>query len=141
YDKVLNDVYQKEDKLTQQITLFSLIAVFISIVCVFGLVVFECEYRRKEIGLRKVMGSTVSNILSMFNFFYLKILAFCFLFSAPIAWYIIRDWLGNFAYKTPMYWWVFVFAFMIVAGITLVTVTFQSWRAANENPVNSIKTE
>lgn len=141
YDKVLNDVYQKEDKLTQQITLFSLIAVFISIVGVFGLVVFECEYRRKEIGLRKVMGSTVSNILSMFNFFYLKILAFCFLFSAPIAWYIIRDWLGNFAYKTPMYWWVFVFAFMIVAGITLVTVTFQSWRAANENPVNSIKTE
>lgn len=141
YDKVLDRVYQKEDKLTQQITLFSLIAVFISIVGVFGLVVFECEYRRKEIGLRKVMGSTVGKILSLFNLLYVKILAVCFLCSAPIAWYIIREWLGNFAYKTPMYWWVFVLAFVIVAGVTLATVTFQSWRAANENPVNSIKTE
>lgn len=141
YDKVLDRVYQKEDKLTQQITLFSLIAVFISIVGVFGLVVFECEYRRKEIGLRKVMGSTVGKILSLFNLLYVKILAVCFLCSAPIAWYIIREWLGNFAYKTPMYWWVFLLAFVIVAGVTLATVTFQSWRAANENPVNSIKTE
>jgi putative ABC transport system permease protein len=141
YEKVLDRVYQKEDKLTQQITLFSLIAVFISIVGVFGLVVFECEYRRKEIGLRKVMGSTVGKILSLFNLLYVKILAVCFLCSAPIAWYIIREWLGNFAYKTPMYWWVFLLAFVIVAGVTLATVTFQSWRAANENPVNSIKTE
>lgn len=141
YDKVLNDVYKAEDRLTQQITLFSLVAVFISIVGVFGLVVFDCEYRRKEIGLRKVMGSTVGMILSMFNITYLKILVICFVFSLPVTWYVVRNWLESFAYKTPMHLWVFVLSFIIVGLITIATVSFQSWRAANENPVNSIKTE
>lgn len=141
YDKVLDHVYKAEDRLTQQITLFSLVAVVISIVGVFGLVVFDCEYRRKEIGLRKVMGSTVGMILSMFNRTYLKILVVCFVFSLPVTWYVVQRWLQSFAYKTPMYLWVFVLAFIIVAIITITTVSFQSWRAANENPVNSIKTE
>lgn len=141
FDKVLDHLYKAEDRLTQQITLFSLIAVFISIVGVFGLVVFDCEYRRKEIGLRKVMGSTVGMILSMFNITYLKILLICFVFSLPVTWYVVQRWLESFAYKTPMHLWVFVIAFFIVAIITIATVSFQSWKAANENPVNSIKTE
>ncbi|RHJ94866.1 ABC transporter permease [Parabacteroides bouchesdurhonensis] len=141
FDEVLNSVYAKEKKLSMLITLFSLIAVFISIVGVFGLVVFESQYRRKEIGLRKVMGSTTSQILVMFNKTYCRILLICFILAAPVAYYAISRWLENFAYKTPIYGWVFIVAFLLVAMITIITVTFQNWRAASENPVDSIKTE
>lgn len=141
YDEVMNTVYAKEKNLSMLITLFSLIAVFISMVGVFGLVVFESQYRKKEIGIRKVMGSTTSQILVMFNRTYFRILLICFVLSTPLAYYAIRRWLENFAYKTPMYWWVFIVAFILVASITLLTVTFQNWRAASENPVKSIKTE
>lgn len=141
YDEVMNAAYAKEKNLSMLITLFSLIAVFISMVGVFGLVVFESQYRKKEIGIRKVMGSTTSQILVMFNRTYFRILVVCFVLSTPVAYYAIRSWLENFAYKTPIYWWVFVVAFILVSSITMLTVTFQNWRAANENPVNSIKTE
>lgn len=141
YDEVLHKAYEKEENLSILITLFSLIAVFISIVGVFGLVVFDSEYRKKEISLRKVLGSTTVQILVMFNKIYIRILLLCFVLAAPVAWYAVDRWLENFAYKTPIYWWVFVLAFIIIATITILTVTFQNWRAANENPVNSIKSE
>lgn len=141
YDEVMNNVYAKEKNLSMLITLFSLIAVFISIVGVFGLVVFESQYRKKEIGIRKVMGSTTSQILVMFNRTYFRILVLCFVLSAPVAYYAVSRWLENFAYKTPLYGWVFIAAFILVASITLLTVTFQNWRTANENPVESIKRE
>lgn len=141
YDTILNNLYAKENNLTSMIIWFSLIAVMISMVGVFGLVVFECEYKRKEIGIRKVLGSTTAQILTMFNMRYIRILAICFIFATPIAWYAISRWLENFAYRTPMYWWVFLFSFVLITAITVATVTFQSWHVANENPVNSIKTE
>lgn len=141
YDAVLNRLYEKEQNLSSLITLFSLMAVFISIVGVFGLVVFESEYRRKEIGVRKVLGSTTAEILIMFNKTYLRILLVCFVLAAPVAWYAVDRWLENFAYRTEIYGWVFVVAFFIVTIITVATVTFQNWRAANDNPVNSIKSE
>lgn len=141
FDSVLNNLYEKETKLSRLITLFSLIAIFISIVGVFGLVVFDSQYRKKEIGIRKVLGSTTEAILVMFNKTYIKILAICFVIAAPVSYYMVDRWLENFAYKTPMQGWVFAAAFLAVAFITMLTVTFQNWRAANENPVDSIKSE
>lgn len=141
YDTVLQAAYDKENNMTSLITWFSLIAVLISIVGVFGLVVFESEYKRKEIGVRKVLGSTTAEILAMFNRRYIRILAICFAVAAPVAWYIIDGWLQSFAYKTPVYWWVFLLSFLAVSMITTATVTFQSWQVANANPVDSIKTE
>jgi len=141
FDDVVQNLYENENRLASLIILFSLIAVFISIVGVFGLVVFDSEYRKKEIGIRKVLGSTVREIIILFNKTYVRILTLCFIISAPIAWYAVSKWLENFAYKTPMYWWVYLIAFLVVLLITSGTVTFQNWRAANENPVNSIKTE
>ena len=123
------------------ITLFSMIAIFISIVGVFGLVVFDSEYRKKEIGIRKVFGSTTQQILVMFNKTYLKIVVVCFVFAAPAAYYAVVKWLENFAYKTPLYWWVFALSFAVVAFVTFATVTFQNWRAANANPVKSLRSE
>ncbi len=141
YDDVLDRMYQKERNLSALITLFSLIAIFISIVGVFGLVVFDSEYRKKEIGIRKVLGSTTEEILILFNKTYVRILCLCFALAAPVAYYAIYRWLENFAYKTPIYWWVFLISFAIIAFITILTVTFQNWWTANENPVKSIKTE
>jgi len=141
YDNILNNLYVKETHLTSLITWFSLIAVLISMVGVFGLVVFESEYKRKEIGVRKVLGSTTAQILAMFNLRYVRILAICFVLAAPIAWYAVSRWLESFAYRTPLYWWVFLFSFLLITAITVATVTFQSWRVAGANPVDSIKTE
>jgi putative ABC transport system permease protein len=141
FDHVLQRLYEKESSLSSLITLFSLIAVFISVVGVFGLVVFDSEYRRKEIGIRKVMGSSTGEILIMFNKTYFRILIICFVLSVPLARFAVHSWLQNFAYKTPMYWWVYPAAFAVVGVITACTVTFQNWHAANDNPVNSIKTE
>lgn len=141
FDEVLNQLYEKEKNLTLLITLFSLVAIFISMVGVFGLVVFDSEYRKKEIGIRKVLGSTTGQILIMFNKDYVRILIICFILAAPTAWYVVARWLENFAYRTPMHWWVYLLSFTLVSVITMITVTFQNWRAANDNPINSIKTE
>ena len=141
FNEVLNLLYEKEQKTTALITLFSMLAIFISIVGVFGLVVFDSEYRRKEIGVRRVLGSSALQIIIMFNKTYLHILCLCFILAVPIAYHVVVRWLDNFAYKTPMYWWVFLIAFVIVSVITIMTVTFQNYWVANENPVKSLKTD
>ena len=141
YDEIFNHLYRKEENLRDLVTVFSLLAIIISLVGVFGLVVFETQYRRKEIGIRKVHGATVGEILLMFNKVYLRIVGICFVIAAPIAWQGAKMWLEGFAYKTPLHWWVFLIALLIVTVIPLLTVSFQNWKAANENPVNSIKSE
>jgi putative ABC transport system permease protein len=139
FSEVLQRLYEKEGSFSTLISLFSLIAIFISIVGVFGLVVFDSESRRREIGIRKVHGSSTTGILVLFNKAYFNILLICFIMAVPLAWYAVQMWLQNFAYKTPMYWWVYLLTFMAVGIITASTVTFQNWRVANENPVKSIK--
>lgn len=141
FNEVLNLLYEKEQKTTALITLFSMLAIFISIVGVFGLVVFDSEYCRKEIGVRRVLGSSALQIIIMFNKTYLHILCLCFILAVPIAYHVVVRWLDNFAYKTPMYWWVFLITFVIVSVITIMTVTFQNYWVANENPVKSLKTD
>lgn len=141
YDTIFDQLYHKEENLRSLITVFSVLAIIISLVGVFGLVIFETQYRRKEIGIRKVHGATVGEILYMFNKAYLKIVVICFMLAAPIAWYGVKVWLESFAYKTPIHGWVFLMAFLIVTFITMATVTFQNWRAANVNPVKSLKSE
>jgi len=139
YDEILHRLYEKEIALNSLITLFSLIAIFISVVGVFGLVVFDGECRRKEIGIRKIHGASVTGIIILFNKMYIRLLMLCFIISAPIAWYAVTGWLTNFAYKTPMYWWVYLLSFAAIAILICSTVTLQIWRMANENPVNAIK--
>ena len=141
FDEQLERAYKNEQRLATLISLFSLLAVLISISGVFGLVVFDSEYRRKEIGIRRVMGASVGNILMMFNKSYLWILLVCFTIACPIAWYAVDKWLQSFAYRVPSYWWIFPVALLIVGSVTLLTVTYQNWHAANENPVNSLKSE
>ena len=141
YNTILNNLYQKEQTLGKLISLFGIMAILISIVGVFGLVLFETQYRRKEIGIRKINGATTGQILLMFNKTYIQIVSVCFIISIPIAWIGTQQWLENFAYKTPLHLWVFIVAFLIILSVTIGTVTFRNWQAANENPVNSVKSE
>lgn len=140
-DQDLEDTYQEEFRFIRQVLLFSVICLVITLIGVFCLTLFETEYRRKEIGIRKVFGSTEEEILALLSRRYVALILGSFIFAAPIAWYIGRQWLMSFAERTPIHWWLFPAALAAVATITLATVCIQGWRAATENPVNSIKTE
>ena len=140
-DDELEKSYHQERLFTEQILLFSLLAILISIIGVFGLTMFESEYRRKEIGIRKVFGSSTKEILMMFWKRYLYILLGCFVVAAPIGYLLGRHWLEGFAVRTAISPLLFVVSFLLVTLITMLTVTYQSWKNANENPINSIKTE
>lgn len=141
FDEVFATVYERDRKVVDLITIFSLIAVILSIMGVFGMVVFEAQYRRKEIAVRRIMGSTISGLLWMFNQKYIRITVVCFVIACPVAYYGVVRWLDAFQYRTPVYAWVFLFAFLLVLLITVLTVTSQLWRTANENPARSLKSE
>lgn len=141
YDQIARQQYAQDIRLSRLITLFCLVAVGLSLVGVFGLVVFETQYRRKEIGVRKVFGASVREILRLMNQTYTRIVLICFTIAAPAAYVLIRKWLENFSYRTPMHFWVFAVALMTILVITSLTVIIQSYRAAIENPVHSLRGE
>ena len=134
----LEFVYQREDKLSTLVTLFSFLSIVISIIGVFGLVLFETQYRRREIGIRRVHGASVGEILSLFNRKYLYIVAACSAVAIPVSYYIIDQWMQQYVYRTPMSWWVYALAVGVILAITVVTVTLRSYKAATENPTESI---
>ena len=140
-DQQLERLYQDEFRFIEQVLWFSGVCFIITLIGVFCLTMFETEYRRKEIGIRKVMGSSTRKILLMFCRHYAVLLAMSFVVSVPVAYYIGSQWLQGFAERTPIYWWLFPLALVVVGIITMGTVIAQSWRTANENPVNSIKNE
>lgn len=139
FDDVLGKNYEREKRLSVLITFFSFISIFISLVGVFGLVLFDTQYKRKEIAIRKVHGAKISEVLKLFNYKYIKIVIICFIVALPAGYYIVERWLSSFAYRVQMYWWVFAIAFLLVIAITGITVTARSWNAASENPADSIK--
>ena len=140
-DDCLEKAYVEEFRFIGQVKLFAFICIFITIIGVFCLTMFETEYRRKEIAIRKVMGSSVGEVLSLFTRRYTIPLIISFVIAAPIGYYISEQWLQNFAEHTPIHWWIFPLAFLIVSMIVLLTVIMQCWRVATMNPEDSIKTE
>ena len=137
-DEMMGESYAEEMKQLKLLMLVSIISLLIPLIGVFGLVLFETKARRKEIGIRKVFGATTRGILVMFNMQYLRILGMCFIFAAPVAYSLYNRWIESFAYRTPLHWWLFAVAFLIVAFVVCLTVTVQSWRAAKERPVDTI---
>ena len=138
FDRELELLYQREDKLSTLIAMFSFLSIVISIIGVFGLVLFETQYRRREIGIRRVHGASVGGILRMFNRKYLYIVAICSAVAIPVSHYIISRWMEQYVYRVEMSWWVYALAVGVILLITIVTVSLRSWRAANENPTESI---
>ncbi len=141
FDEQLEQMYYKEKNLSKLITLFTMLAIIISLMGVFGLVMFETEYRRKEIGIRRVNGASVGEILAMFNRKFLRILPVCFVIALPLSWFIMDAYLDGFAYRVPLYAWVFLLAMLAVLAITLSVVTLRSYRTATQNPVEALRNE
>lgn len=140
-DESIGNLYYKEKNLADLVTLFSLLAVLISTIGILGLIMFETQYRRKEIGIRKVFGATVAEILGMFNKLYVKIVIAGFVPAVPLAFYVIKKWQSEFAYQAPVALWIFAVALLITLIITVSAITIQSFRAAVENPACSIKAD
>jgi putative ABC transport system permease protein len=140
-DEWIENMYQSEQSLGELITIASFVALLIAIIGIIGLVFFETQFLRKEIAVRRVNGATVGSILKMINQKYLIMAGVSFVIAAPIAYWLMTVWRKGFAYQAPVSAWLFIMALLTVAAITLAVVTLQSWRAANANPVESLKNE
>ncbi len=133
--------YRKELQFSKLSAVFSIINILISCIGLVGLVLFAISGRIKEIGIRKVNGAKVSEILAMLNRDFVKWVLIAFVIATPIAYYAMHKWLENFAFKTTLSWWIFALAGLLALGIALLTVSFQSWKAATMNPVEALRYE
>lgn len=140
-DDDLQQTYVEEFRFISQVKLFAIICIIITIIGVFSLTMFETEYRRKEIAIRKVMGSSVDSVVRLFAMRYALPLVVAFVVAAPVGWWLSNSWLQSFAEHTPIHWWLFPLSFVLVSAVVVITVIIQSWRVATANPVESIKTE
>ncbi|HYJ64250.1 MAG TPA: ABC transporter permease [Parafilimonas sp.] len=134
-------MYRAEQRVGKIALIFSVLAIFIACLGLFGLATFIAEQRTKEIGIRKVLGASVQGIVQMLSKDFLKLVAIAFVFAAPLAWWAMNTWLHDFAYRINIEWWFFAFAGLGALAIALITVSFQAIRAATTNPVKSLRTE
>ena len=141
FDRQLQKIYSVEKNMSTIVTLFTLLAILISLMGVFGLVLFETEYRRREIGIRRVNGASVRDILRMFNRQFIRIVGASFLVATPVSYFITRYYLQAFAYRTAIHLWVFLAALLLVLGATVAVVTVRSLRAATVNPAETLRKE
>ena len=141
FDDALQACYSKESHLSRLLSLASLLTIFIALMGVFGLVLLETEYRRKEIGIRRVNGASMSGILVLFNMRFVRIVLVCFVIAAPVSLFVVQRYLENFAYRIPVSGWVFVGSLAAVLALTVLVVTLRSWSVARANPVDSIRNE
>ena len=137
----IETMYQKEKKLSEIYILFTIIAYAISAIGLFAISLYDSRRRTKEIGVRKVNGAKVSEVMILLNRNFVKWVAIAFVIATPVAYYAMHKWLENFAYKTTLSWWIFALAGLLALGIALLTVSWQSWRAATRNPVEALRYE
>lgn len=140
-DATINQWYNSEVKRSRLIGAFTLLAIIISSMGIFAMSLYYIQQKVKEIGIRKVNGARISEVLVMLNKDFVKWVAIAFVIATPIAWYAMNKWLQNFAYKTELSWWIFALAGLLALGIALLTVSWQSWRAARRNPVEALRYE
>jgi putative ABC transport system permease protein len=141
YEDQFQAMYEKEAKLAKSITFFSIIAIVLTCMGILAQIYIISLNRTKEIGIRKVNGARISEILALLNRDFVKWVAIAFVIATPIAYYTMNKWLENFAYKTELSWWIFALAGLLALGIALLTVSWQSWKAATRNPVEALRYE
>lgn len=137
----LNSLYQGEERLGTLVNIFGLATILLALMGVYGLVLFNSKYKAKEIGVRKVNGATNRQMIIFLNRGFIRMVVLSFVLACPLSWYAISVWLSGFAYKTSLSVWIFLLAGVIVLSITLLTISWQSWKAANANPVEVLKNE
>jgi putative ABC transport system permease protein len=139
--KIFSKNYVADERLSVLIRYFTLMAILISCLGLFGLASFSAEQRVREIGIRKVLGASVGSIVLMLSKDFMKLVCLGMLIASPLAWLIMHRWLDDFAYKTPISWMVFLITFLSTLAITLATVGYHAIRAGLANPAESLKTE
>ncbi|MEM1324909.1 MAG: ABC transporter permease [Bacteroidota bacterium] len=140
-DDTIQQQYEQEARMSSIFTIFAGLAIFIACLGLFGLTTFMVQRKVKEIGIRKVLGASVTGIVALLSKDFIKLVAIAFLIATPIAYYFMNEWLQDFAYRIELQWWVFALAGLAAIGIALLTVSVQSVRAALANPVESLKNE
>jgi putative ABC transport system permease protein len=140
-DQAVENMYQTELQFRRTFSLFAGCAIVICCLGILAMSLFTCQRRIKEIGIRKVNGARVSEVMTMLNRDFVKWVAIAFVIATPIAYYAMQKWLENFAYKTDLCWWIFALAGLLALAIALLTVSWQSWRAATRNPVEALRYE
>lgn len=140
-DDSFNHTYLKERKMGTILTLFAILTIIVACLGLFGLVTFTAEQRFKEIGIRKVLGSSATQIVALLSKDFIKLVGISFLIAFPLSYYLMNKWLQDFAFRIEIKWWLFVLAAIITLGIAFLTIGIKSFRAANMNPVKSLKTE
>jgi len=140
-DEALANFYQGEERSYALFRLLAVIALFIGCLGLYGVVSFMAESRTKEIGIRKSLGATTAHIFGLFSIDFVKLVGIAMVISSPLGWYVMQQWLSKFAYRIEIEWWMFVLSGAIAIGIAILTVSYQSIRAALVNPVKSLKTE
>lgn len=140
-DEYLDTVYDKEDRLMNMLIAFGLIAISLACLGVFGLASFAAARRTKEIGIRKVLGAGLSQLLLLLNKEYLMLMGVSALLAVPLAWYFLQDWLNTFAYHIELSWGECAVALLVLIGLVSITVSLRSWRTARQNPAQALRTE
>ncbi|HLY72024.1 MAG TPA: FtsX-like permease family protein, partial [Puia sp.] len=140
-DEEYQKLYTSEMIISKLSVAFATLAILISCLGLLGLVMFSAEQRVKEIGIRKVLGASLNNIVAIFSKDFLKLVVIAFLIAAPLAWYIMNRWLDDFAYRENISWWIFLLAGISSLFIALATIGYQAFKSARANPVKSLRTE
>jgi putative ABC transport system permease protein len=141
YDEWFDSMYRSEEYFASTISLFAILAIIISCIGILGLAIFSSERRTKEIGIRKINGAKVSEILVLLNREFISLVFIAYLIAMPVALYSMHKWLESFAYRTGIDWWVYILSGLLALLIALGTVSWQSWRAATRNPVEALRYE
>ncbi|NPA35444.1 MAG: FtsX-like permease family protein [Chlorobi bacterium] len=141
FDESIQEWYEKEKKTSKIVSYFALLTVIISVMGIYAMSIFYNQQRTKEIGIRKVNGATVREIVALLNKDFVKWVVIAFFVAAPVAWYAMHRWLENFAYKIELSWWIFVLAGLTALFIALLTVSWHTFRAARRNPVEALRYE
>jgi putative ABC transport system permease protein len=134
-------MYEKENMTLKIITNVSVLSLFISCIGLFGLVLFTVDRRKKEIGIRKAVGSSSGRILTMLNFQFIKWILAAFIISCPIIVYFMERWLRNFAFRINIDWWLFAAAGIITISMALISVSWHTWHIASRNPAECLRHE
>ena len=140
-DKQWDNFYREDQKRQTIFLAIAILTILIACLGLFGLATYAAEQRVKEIGIRKVLGASVGSIVAMLSKDFLKLVAVAALLAIPVAWWMMNSWLDDFAYRTRIYWWVFVIAGFIAVLIALCTVGMKALKAAIVNPVKSLRAE
>jgi putative ABC transport system permease protein len=141
FDDRLESMYNSEVRISELFKYFSFIAIFISCIGLFGLSLFVIELKRKEIGIRKINGAKVGEVIFLLNKDFIRWVIIAFIIACPVTWLVMNRWLENFAFKTNLSLWIFALAGVMALGIALLTVSWQSWKAATRNPVEALRYE